>query len=145
MPVFTVIPLMAIPLIIYNVIAWGGETFSSAEAVRDKMQEPFQTVSMGSGADWVITPGDCLLALSMCLLFAELLKSTGFGRAAIINHAFSMIIFVICLVEFLMLPAFATSVFFLIMLMALLDTMAGFMVTIATARRDIGFADGGGG
>jgi len=35
----------------------------------------------------------------------------------------------------------ATSVFFLIMVMTLLDVMAGFMVTIAAARRDFAVAD----
>jgi len=59
------------------------------------------------------------------------------------NHGFSLILFVVCLVEFLLFPAFATSVFFLIMVMTLLDVMAGFMVTIAAARRDFGVADGG--
>ncbi|HHI89085.1 MAG TPA: hypothetical protein ENK01_03945, partial [Hellea balneolensis] len=83
-----------------------------------------------------------LIALSLCMLFFELLKSTGIGRAAIMNHAFSMVLFIICLVEFLMFGAFATSVFFLIMLMALMDVMAGFMVTIASARRDFAVSDG---
>jgi hypothetical protein len=41
-----------------------------------------------------------------------------------------------------MFPAFATSVFFLIMMMSLLDVMAGFMVTIASARRDFGVVEG---
>jgi len=58
------------------------------------------------------------------------------------NHAFSMILFIVCIVEFLMFPAFATSVFFLVMLMCLLDVMAGFMVTIAAARRDFGIGEG---
>ena len=67
---------------------------------------------------------------------------TGIGRTAVMNHAFSLVLFIICLVEFLLLPAFATSVFFLIMMMTLLDVMAGFMVTIAAARRDFGVSDG---
>ena len=54
-----------------------------------------------------------------------------------------MVLFIVCIVEFLMLPAFATSVFFLVMLMSLLDVMAGFMVTIAAARRDFAVGDGG--
>ncbi len=142
MGVFTVLPLMIIPIFIYNVIAWGGATFATADAVRERMNETFKTVHMASGAEWVITPGDGLIALSLCMLFFELLKSTGIGRAAIMNHAFSMVLFIICLVEFLMFGAFATSVFFLIMLMALMDVMAGFMVTIASARRDFAVSDG---
>jgi len=142
MGLFTVLPLMIIPIVIYNIMAWAGATFASAEQVRLRLNEPFQSVHMASGADWVITPGHGLMALALVMLFFELLKSTGIGRAAVMNHAFSMVLFIICLVEFLMFEAFATSVFFLIMLMALMDVMAGFMVTIASARRDFAVSDG---
>ena len=142
MGIFTIIPLLIIPIAIYNVIAWGGSTFSTADAVRERMDTEFMHITMASGADWVLTPGHGLIALSLIMLFFELLKSTGIGRAAVMNHAFSMVLFIICLVEFLMFQAFATSVFFLIMLMALMDVMAGFMVTIASARRDFSVAEG---
>ena len=142
MRIFTIFPLLVIPVAIYNVIALSGSEFATPEAVRDRMNEVFMHVQMASDALWSITPGYALIALTVLLLFFELLKSTGFGRAAIINHAFSMVLFIVCLVEFLMFPAFATSVFFLIMMMCLLDVMAGFMVTIASARRDFGVVEG---
>lgn len=143
MRIFTVFPLLLIPVAIYNVIALSGKEFASAEYVRGRLDEDFQAVPMASEAIWLITPGHALIALTILLLFFELLKSTGFGRAAIMNHAFSMVLFIVCLVEFLMFSAFATSVFFLIMMMCLLDVMAGFMVTIASARRDFAVSDGG--
>ena len=133
---------MVVPVIIYNVLAFGGSTFSSVEAVRERLDTDFIAVPMASSVTWDITPGHALIALSLLMLFFELLKSTGTGRAAVMNHAFSMCLFIICLVEFLMLPAFATSVFFLVMMMTLLDVMAGFMVTIASARRDFGVGEG---
>ena len=142
MRIFTVFPLLTIPVVIYNLIALTGREFSTPEAVRDRMNEVFLEMPMASGTLWLITPGHALISVTVLLLFFELLKSTGFGRAAIMNHAFSMVLFIICLVEFLLFPAFATSVFFLIMLMSLLDVMAGFMVTIASARRDFGVAEG---
>ena len=138
---FTVIPLMFVPVTIYNVMAWSGETFTSADWVRARLDTDFISVPMASGAMWDITPGAALITLSLVLLFFELLKSTGTGRAAVMNHAFSMVSVIICLVEFLMFQAFATSIFFLIMLMSLLDVMAGFMVTIAAARRDFGVGE----
>lgn len=143
MRVFTVFPLMIVPVAIYNFIALSGTTFATANAVRARLDTDFQSIQMASGAIWHITPGHALIAVSLLMLFFELLKSTGIGRAAVINHAFSMVLFIICLVEFLMLNSFATSIFFLIMMMSLLDVMAGFMVTIASARRDFGVADGG--
>lgn len=143
MRIFTVFPLLLIPVAIYNIIALSGREFATTAYVRSRLDEDFQVVNMASDTLWHITPGHALIALTILLLFFELLKSTGFGRAAIMNHAFSMVLFIICLVEFLMLPAFATSVFFLIMLMCLLDVMAGFIVTIASARRDFAVSDGG--
>jgi hypothetical protein len=140
--VFTVFPLLTLPVLIYNVIAWGGAKFSSVDAVRARMDADTFFVPMTSGTSWAITPGHALIAVSLLMLFFELLKSTGTGRAAIINHAFSMVLFIICLIEFLLFPAFATSVFFLIMMMTLLDVMAGFIVTIVSARRDFGVSDG---
>ena len=47
---------------------------------------------MASGAEWIITPGNGLVTLSLVMLFFELLKSTGIGRAAVMNHAFSMVV-----------------------------------------------------
>jgi hypothetical protein len=53
-----------------------------------------------------------------------------------------MVIFVLCLIEFLLFRSFATSTFFLITVMVFLDVMAGFIVTIITARRDLDIGHG---
>ncbi|MEP1229926.1 MAG: hypothetical protein ABJG88_04565 [Litorimonas sp.] len=142
MGVFTVFPLMIIPVTIYNFLAITGSTFATTEALRLRLDTDFLSVPMVNGTIWHITPGHALIAGALLALFFELIKSTSTGRGAVMNHAFSLILFIICLIEFLMLPAFATSIFFLIMLMSLLDVMAGFMVTIASARRDFAVGDG---
>jgi len=112
MKIFTIFPLLTVPVLIYNFMAWSGAAFTSAEAVRERLNEDFLFLPMTSGAEWTITPGHALICVGLLTLFFELLKATGIGRAAIINHAFSMVLFIICLIEFLMLSAFATSVFF---------------------------------
>ena len=56
-------------------------------------------------------------------------------RWAIVNHALSMALFVGCLVEILLAPAFANSCFFLVTLMVLLDVLAGFIVTFSGIER----------
>jgi len=97
---------------------------------------------MVSRSAWPISLGDILLTGSLLILFAELLKSAGSRRMALINQSMSGLLFVVCLVEFLLFPAFATSTFFLISLMVLLDLAAGFIVTLVAARREAGFRDG---
>ncbi|NIR59010.1 MAG: hypothetical protein GWO02_05565 [Gammaproteobacteria bacterium] len=156
MGVFTYFPLLAVPVVVYNLMAWGGSVFGGAGTVIQRLSEPLFHIPMASATtttnaagevmtqrtEWALTPGDLLLSLALLLLFIELLKSTSTGRSAIANHALSLIIFIICMIEFLLFAPFATSVFFLITVMALLDVLAGFIVTIVTARRDIAVGEG---
>ncbi len=137
--VFGIFPLILVPVLIYNIIAFGGSAISGDAAVRDQFDAAALIIPMASRVSWSITWGEVLLLLSLMLLFVELLKSTSTGSAAIFNHALSMLVFIVCLIEFLLHPAFATSTFFLIMTMSLLDVLAGVIVTIVSARRDVEF------
>ncbi len=131
------IPLLVVPVVIYNlVILLGGSAPDAVLGQASVLSEVLFRVPMTSGAVWSISVGDLILFLSLILLFVELLKSTSSQRITIVNHALSMVLFVVCLVEFLLLPGFAGSVFFLILTMVLLDVLAGFIVTIIASRRD---------
>lgn len=139
--IFNVFPLILIPVLIYNIWAFGSTATSRGDTdVREHLSSPWANVPMASGVEWTVAFGDVLVLLALILLFVELLKSTSTGTAAIFNHALSMLVFIICLVEFLLHPAFATTVFFLMLVMSLLDVLAGVVVTIVAARRDVEFA-----
>jgi hypothetical protein len=84
-----------------------------------------------------VTAGDLLLVIGVIMLFFEVLKSTQTARNSIIEHMLSMFLFVIFLVEFLLVGAAASSVFFLLMVMSLIDVVAGFTVSITSASRDV--------
>lgn len=134
------IPLLLIPVVIYNIVVLFGVSGQGAYLGADAMlREPLFSVSMTSGASWDVGVGDLILFLSLLLLFFELLKSTSSQKVAIVNHALSLVVFIVCLVEFLLLKGFATSTFFLILTMVMLDVLAGFIVTIIAARRDMDF------
>lgn len=138
---FAAVPLLALPVLIYNLIALtlaGGFKAMDANA---RLGGQLFTIHMTSRAEWAVSLGDLLLAASLVVLFVELLKSTTSRKIAIINHSLSMVLFIACLIEFLLLPAFATSTFFLVTLMVLLDVLAGFIVTIVAARRDVDFGN----
>lgn len=145
-------PLLIIPVIIYNIVAWGRSIFIDETVIIDGVETTISvaewfrsvlvTVPMPTGGAWEISPGDILLGLSLFFLFLELIKSTDTGKSTLVNHSFSMGVFVLCLVEFLLFAPFATSVFVLITIMTLLDVLAGFIVTTVTARRDFGVAPG---
>ena len=139
------LPLLLIPVLLYNFyVLWGSTGQGGLAAADDILREAVFTIPMTSGANWSVGVGDLILFLGLILLFFELLKSTSSQKVAIINHALSLVLFVICLVEFLLIRGFATSTFFLILTMVMLDVLAGFIVTIIAARRDLDFSNGGG-
>jgi len=148
--IFGIFPLLAIPIIIYNLMAFtfGGEADANGvvRTMADQIGNPAHAIAripmVSEGAVWAVTSGDLLVVLSMCFFFVEILKSTSTGAATIANHAVSMVVFIICLIEFLLLKNFATSVFFILTIMTLLDVLAGVVVTIISARRDFTVGEG---
>src|ERR1700749_1834420 len=97
---FAAMPLLALPVIIYNLIGLTLEGGLSAIDATTRMNERLFNIRMPSNVDWPVSLGDLLLAVSLVVLFIELLKSTTSRKVAIINHSLSMILFIICLVEF---------------------------------------------
>jgi len=137
------LPLLVIPVVIYAVVILSGVVGTSGVAAAEQaLRDPIFTIPMVSGSGWNVGSGDLILFLSLLLLFFELLKSTSSQKVAIVNHALSMILFVVCLVAFLLIKGFATSTFFLILTMVMLDVLAGFIVTIISARKDLEFGAG---
>jgi hypothetical protein len=126
------VPLLVIPLLAYVAFAGAGADFAAARF----------PITMPSGGVWELTLGDLLLTAGLFLLFFEILKATRTGGNSVVDHALSMMVFVVCLILFLIWDRAATSTFFLLMLMAMIDVIAGFSVTINAARRD--YSVGGG-
>lgn len=126
-------PLLALPLIVYNLMALFGFSDGAAWAA------PIATISMVSGGVWDLSVGDIFIVVSLVLLFGEILKATRFGNASVVDHMLSTAVFVVCLIEFLLVGFAATSVFFILMIMALIDVIAGFTVSIRAAARDVQF------
>ena len=130
---FLSLPWLLLAVIGYNAIVFFTPT---------PLNAPLAEITMLSGAVWMITVSDALIALTLVLLFVEILKATQTGGNSLIDHALSTLVFIICLVEFLVVPEAATSLFFTIMLVALIDVIAGFSVTIRAARRDFAVGPG---
>ena len=128
-----IIPLIFISFVLYNVLAlFGGN--ADADAI---FREPLFGLTLPSGGRWVFSRGDLLVLLTMFLLFIELIKATFTSTSAMIDHGLSMLVFIACLIEFIVAKPAATSVFFFIMMAALIDVVAGFSIGMRTARRDL--------
>jgi len=122
------VPLMILPLIGYNVLVFlfGGVDW----------QSPMFSITMASGAVWTMTSSDIFLLVALFFLFIEILKSTHTGAGSIVDHILSTLVFIGCVVEFLLVAQAATSTFFMMTAIAFVDVVAGFSITIRGARRD---------
>jgi hypothetical protein len=133
------LPLMVIPFILYNIVA----VFAGSGPATGPLSAKIFALPMLRGATWTFTWGDFILLVTLVVLFAELVKATYTSSVSLVDHGLSMMVFVACIVEFLVVNQAATSVFFLIMVASLIDVVAGFTIGIRVARRDlsIGGAD----
>jgi hypothetical protein len=126
------IPLMIVPFILYNAIIVG-----VAGAGVPMLDETVTSLAMMSGALWTMSVGDLLIVIALVMLFFEVLKATRTGSSSVVDHMLSVFLFVAFLVEFLLVENAATHVFFILMVIAFIDVIAGFAVSIRSAGRDV--------
>jgi hypothetical protein len=137
------IPFTFLVFVLYNVIVLfsgspSAETADGAAAARELLAAEIFSIPMISGARWAFTWGDLILVAALIVLFIELLKATYTSTSSLVDHGLSMLVFIAALVEFIIVPQAATSVFFLLLVSLLIDVVAGFTIGIRVARRDIG-------
>lgn len=118
-------PLLLIPLAIVNIIVFlmPGVAFT----------DPIVTLTLMSGAAWTVTFGDALLALGLLLLLLEVVKGSRPGGKYFMDHALALLVCGGAVAEFLLLPRFGNSIFFLLTVMTLVDFLGG--VTLRLRQR----------
>jgi hypothetical protein len=113
-------PLLLIPLAVYNIIAFLMHDVSFVE--------PIVHLKLTSGTDWPISLSDMLLALGIFLLLLEVIKGARPGGKYLTDHLLSLVVFGAAAAEFLLLPQFGTSTYFLLALLAMVDFLSGIVL-----------------
>jgi hypothetical protein len=128
------VPWIAVALIVYDIAVFGfaGSGVAGAQAL---MQSEIVTVPLMSGARWSLSIGDAIILLTLVFLFVELMKAARRRGISLTDQALSTIILIICVIQFLMVPKAATSVFLIITVAALIDVIAGFFIALRPSRR----------
>ena len=137
--VLNIVPLLVFPLVLYNVVVLTGLAGPQPDLW---MMQTIFSVNMFSGDAWGVSFADVFMGLSLLLLFVEIVKATRTDAMSIVNHGLSMLLCVVCVIQFIALQGFSNSVFFLLTMMSILDVVAGFTITIVAAKRDFGAAGG---
>ena len=128
------VPLLILPVAAYALLAatlGGGLMATQAQA---HLATPLFVLATRGGGRWPVSAADLLLAVGLVVAFIDLLRGAADRRVAIANHALTIALFVGCLAAMLIAPAFASSCFFLLTLMVLLDLVAGFIVAVDAPR-----------
>ncbi len=131
---FSSIPLLVVSFILYNLGLAG--LFGSGPA-GDPWETELFSFHMMSGGTFSMTLGMLMIVIALLLFFVEIVKSTRTSNASVIDHLLSTFVFVAFLVEFLLVQGAAHPVFFVLMVIALIDVLAGFSVSLRSAGRDI--------
>ena len=125
--------IASIPLLVFVVAAYT----ALALVVPIWLDSVLFVLPLLSGAVLPFRGGDLLLVMGLLLLCVEIYRATSSSSAAILNHVLSLLVFIIALIDFIVMPQLGNTTFFLILLMTLIDVIAGFTVTIPAARRNV--------
>ncbi|MEQ1752626.1 MAG: hypothetical protein ABL973_00680 [Micropepsaceae bacterium] len=132
-PAFDVFPLLALPLIYFNFAVFFVFHIDPVQVNTWLASHAFQ-ITMFSGTVWSMTQSDVIVGASMGLLFIEILKSIGSPMLSLVNHGIAVMTLLVFSVEFMSIPGFTTSTFFMLGLMQLIDVIAGYTITIVASR-----------
>lgn len=97
---------------------------------------------LGDGQNWSPTWGSLLILIGVFFLYLELYKATRTSDLSVLDHTFSLIVFVFYFATFVTREWAGNDLFFIIMSMAFLDVAAGLTITISGARRDFNLGGG---
>jgi hypothetical protein len=84
---------------------------------------------------WMVTLNDLLVALSILLLWLEVMRAARPAPKYFTDHFLSLLVFGAAAAEFVMLPKFGNATFFLITLTAMVDFLAGISLRARRPRR----------
>lgn len=137
---FNLVPLLLFPVLWYAVLAFsaGGAPGEFATWIA----APWTSVHNFSGEIWTLSLGDAIVIVTILIFFFELLKATRTDGRALVNHALATLVFVVSLILFITTHGFSTTTYFLILLIQLVDVVAGYAISVVVARRQFGTPGG---
>ncbi len=128
---YDMFPFMLLPVGIYSLFAGISSGSRGVDVFVENMEKSNFVLTMPSGAPWGVSGGDLLVAFSLIILFIELIRGVASSKFAIIHHTLAVLMALGSIVLFLSVESYATTTFFLIMIMCVLDMIGGIIVNIA--------------
>ncbi|MFK8078017.1 MAG: hypothetical protein AB8B84_15630 [Granulosicoccus sp.] len=126
---------LSIPLFFYLLIA-ANLVMLTGPIDQSMLNVIIYEFKLPSQREVILTVSDAFIITSIFFLYIETFKATRTSVISIIDHAFSLLAFIIFLIEFLVIPRLGNPTFLIMTIASLMDVVLGFTVTISTAKRD---------
>ncbi len=126
------VPLLAVLLIAYNILA-----LVSGDQTEKTLNTVLFQIPLISGALFKIDVNTLMIIIGLHILYVEILKSIKTSLQTVIKHVGSTLVFMIFVIEFIVVKHLGTPSFMILTMMAMLDLIQGFTVSISSARRDV--------
>ncbi|MDQ7064388.1 MAG: hypothetical protein Q9P90_09070 [candidate division KSB1 bacterium] len=128
-----VLPTLFLPGLIYT----GIKAYAFYNGPMDLLSKPLFHLPLPDNKTCILNVSDGIIILGLFMLYFEIIKSTDVRNIQIIEHIFSFLLVLIFFLEFLLAPFAADSTLVILLMMAILDLIAGITVTITATRKDI--------
>ena len=120
-------PFLALLVIAYNVLVVFGASPTGVVAGQARLP---------SGDVWSVSLGDVFVVTGLVLLFVELVAASA-RTVSLVNHGLSLVVLLVCVIEFLLVQGCGTPEFLFITLISAIDVVAGYSISARLARRDL--------
>ena len=130
MAILSFVPLFGFFLVGYYILAF-------VRIFPEELNRQVFSVNLPSGQLWEPTLAVMVILLGLVALFIELFKSTRTSSVSIVDHILSTFVLVGFMVSWMIFDWAGNSVFLILTIMSFLDVIAGFTITISSARRDL--------
>lgn len=128
--------ILSIPLFAYVLIG-ANVAMLSGPVDQSMLNIIVYEVVLPSRRSIVLTISDMFILGSLLVLYIEVFKATRVSNGTMIEHALSLVVFIVALIQFLIVPRLGNMTFLIVMLASFMDVILGFTVTISAAKRDL--------
>ena len=134
------IPTLLVPVLIYFIAVFllRGEGIDATAYLNTVLFD----MELKSGEVFQFSIASLIMLITLLMLFIEVIKATSTNKLTLVDHGLSTVLFIFCLVCFILIREAGTALFFIITVATLIDVMAGAMISLRMARRDLAIGPG---
>jgi hypothetical protein len=128
MGVLFAFPLLFVSLAVYNIMAF------TAPA---SLSQPAFELAMLSGVVLEVSWGDLVIVSGLLLLAIEVMKAALVATPPVVHNVLASVVFLTALTEMVLFEQAATATFFILVLICLINVIAGLAIATRPGRRTL--------